>query len=195
MPYVEVWHVQDHSWLPYGQPIVAPAHATTVAMSPNARFVLIRRAGTNVVVVGDVSTGTSRTLDVGPTVADSAQFNSQSNRVVTTSEDGLVRVFDAATGGLVVSMPSGGGSVKQATFSNDGALVAGAGNDGRARIWNSTSGIPSLLLAGHAAPLSYVAFNHDDTRLATTSSNGSTRVWRIESAPNIALPPPVSTRM
>jgi WD40 repeat protein len=160
-------------------------------MSPNARFVLTRGAGTNAVLVADLSTGATPLLNVGPSVVDSAQFSHDSNRVVTASEDGLVRVFDAATASLVVSMPAGGGSVKQATFSTDGALVAGAGNDGRARIWNATSGIPSLLLAGHAAPLSYVAFNRDDTRLASSSSNGSTRVWRIESAPKIAVPPPV----
>src|SRR5262249_51392522 len=125
-PSIDVWHIQGQSPSEYAR-IAAPLGVTTVAISPNARFVLARAAGSNVVLVDNISTGSRHRLKVGAAVVDSAEFSRAGDRVVTAGEDSLVRIFNSASGALLASMPNSGGSVKQAVFSNDGALVAGAG--------------------------------------------------------------------
>ena len=101
-------------------------------------------------------------------------------RIVTTSEDGIARVYDTRTGQLSTTLATTSGSLKDAAFGDKGALVATAGTDGRARIWNATLGTLSPLVLGGSTPLASVAFNQGSTMLAT-GGVGIARVWRVGS--------------
>ena len=60
-------------------------------------------------------------------------FSPDGTRVVTGSEDGSARVFDATTG-TELSRQDHGGTVNAVAFSPDGTRVATSSEDGSARV-------------------------------------------------------------
>ena len=64
----------------------------------------------------------------------------EAKRVLTGSEDGTARLWDAATGQELVPAMKSGGAVSSATFSPDGTRVLTGSEDGTARLWDAATG-------------------------------------------------------
>jgi WD40 repeat protein/tRNA A-37 threonylcarbamoyl transferase component Bud32 len=87
-------------------------------------------------------------------------FSRDGQRVITVGEARVVRVWDAATGLELLSLPGHAAAVQAVAISGDGVRLATASRDGTARVWGS--GGPSLLaLAGHTSPIKGVALAGD----------------------------------
>jgi WD40 repeat protein len=102
-------------------------------------------------------------------------------RFATGSRDGKVKIWESATGRLLLTL-SGHAEVRSVSFSPDGTrLVTGSG-DRTAKVWDTASGQELFTLPGHTDLVSGVAFSLDGTRLATSSYDGTVRVYvlRIE---------------
>jgi WD40 repeat protein len=168
-------------------PLASVPGPKELVVGPGRKAVVIPSAGLAQVV--DLDTGPAFKLAGNAAPIDAAAFDSSGRHIVTASEDGLVRVYDAETGSLVLAVPTNGGAVKDATFSHNGAVIATATNDGRARLWNALGGYSYLQLAGDSAALHSVAFSPDDTSLVTTSDDGTSRVWTVEPNTKTAIPP------
>jgi WD40 repeat protein len=93
----------------------------------------------------------------------SATFSPDGSLVVTGSEDGMARVWDAKTGALVLALKGHTAAVHSATFSPDGSRVLTTSYDGTARIWDAKTG------AGVVALEKYTGMDHS----ATFSPDGS----------------------
>jgi WD40 repeat protein len=157
------------------QSIRTPASATGVSIDPSGMLVAIRRPTD--VILQRVGGGRSILRGSGAAI-NTAKFDASGDRIVTTSEDGIARVYDTRTRDLSTTLATTSGSLKDAVFGDKGALVATAGTDGRARIWNATLGTLSPLVLGGSTPLASVAFSQGSTMLAT-GGTGITRVWRV----------------
>ena len=70
----------------------------------------------------------------------SAAFSPDGTRVVTASDDGTARIWDAASGEELTPLRGHSGWVVSAAFSPDGTRVVTASYDGTARIWDAASG-------------------------------------------------------
>jgi len=86
---------------------------------------------------------------------NTAVFNPQGTQIVTSEDDGAVRIWDVASGSqLAVFGPTprpNPRAVNSAAFNSNGTEILTAGNDGVARLW-STSGampLPQLEQAAH----------------------------------------------
>jgi WD40 repeat protein len=117
-----------------------------------------------------------------------AEFSTDGQRIVTASEDGTARVWDAATSEPVSPPLKHDGAVRRAVFSRDGRRIATASDDFSAKVWDSATG---MLICGpltHASNVVCVAFSPDGTRIVTASWDQRASVWDSETGKEIVPP-------
>ncbi len=122
-------------------------------------------------------------------------FSPDGARLATTSADGTVRQWDAATG-REVEPPYDRhvGEVGAAAYSPDGHRIASAGTDRTIRVWQAAGRQDVAVLHGHTGNVSAVAFAPDGRRLASLSiergtgfaGDNTVRVWDVD--PRATLP-------
>jgi WD40 repeat protein len=107
-------------------------------------------------------------------------FSPADHLLVSSGEDGSVRLWDARTGDAVRTLVESGEPVEAVAISADGRRAAAAGHDGRISVFDAPSGqklhtlsIPTFWCLGLALS--------PDGRLAACSSTGQLSVWQVES--------------
>ncbi|KAI0044175.1 WD40 repeat-like protein [Auriscalpium vulgare] len=121
---------------------------------------------------------------------NSVCFSADGKRVVSGSDDGTIRVWDARTGQMVGGPFIGHTrAVRSVAFSLDGALVVSGSLDGTIRIWNAQTG---EMVAGpfteHTESVLSVAFSFDGGRVVSGSSDETIRIWHARSGKMVAGP-------
>ncbi len=116
----------------------------------------------------------------------SAAFSPDSTRLVTASDDGTTRVWNAADGQLIAELKGHTGDVNSAAFSPDGTRLVTASRDQTARVWNAADGSLIAELKGHTGDVNSAAFSPDGTRLVTASDDDTARIWNAADGSLIA---------
>ncbi|KAG8789767.1 hypothetical protein FRC12_013275 [Ceratobasidium sp. 428] len=103
-------------------------------------------------------------------------------RIVSGSEDGVVRVWDAETGDAVLGPLNGHSAyVTCVAFSLDGRWIASGSRDETIRVWNAETGEPRLdPLEGHTGEIRSVGFSPDGHRLVSSSRDDTLCVWEMK---------------
>ena len=105
-----------------------------------------------------------------------ASFSSDSQLLLTVSNDTAARVWDVATGSLVSTL-SQKGEVRAAAFGPGGNRVVTGSRDDTAAIWDARTGKLERTLVGHTSQVLAVAFSPQGDEVATGSVDGTARVW------------------
>jgi WD40 repeat protein len=91
--------------------------------------------------------------------------------------DPEVRVIDAASGRVVLTLVGHTDSVPCVAISPDGRRIATTSSDRTVKLWDSQTGQEVLTLRDHTASLMCVAFSPDGHRLVSGSIDRTARVW------------------
>jgi WD40 repeat protein len=108
----------------------------------------------------------------------SADVDRGETMLLTASEDGVVRVWDASSGALLRELRGHEGPVLSAAFSPDDRFIASGSMDRTVRIWRTDGSGDPLVLRGHAGGVTGVAWTPDGTGIVSASAYDATvRVW------------------
>jgi hypothetical protein len=124
-------------------------------------------------------------------VATSAQVSADGASVLSCHEDGVVKIWDSASGlvrARLTGQPTVG--VRFAAFHPDGKELVTAALDGSVAIWNAAGGEFLRLLCRHASgkPLRHAAFSRDGSLLVTASDDRTAQIWdAVSGAPQHIL--------
>jgi WD40 repeat protein len=99
--------------------------------------------------------------------------------IATVGGDGLLRLFDRATGATLLEERLGGGEPRSTQFSPDGRWLAAGTQEGQVLLWGIAASAvqPVRQLTGHAGPVTALAFRRDGQSLATADATGEIRLW------------------
>jgi len=106
--------------------------------------------------------------------------------VVTATDDGIARVWDAETGKGLTELRGQGRPVTSVAFSPAGDRVVTASNDGTARVWDVGTGKQIAQLDGDGGRVFSAAISPAGVRVVTASNDGTARVWDVGTGKPIA---------
>jgi WD40 repeat protein len=119
----------------------------------------------------------------------SAAFSPDGKRVVTASNDGTARLWDATTGQPIGEPLEGHAAVTSAAFSPDGKRIVTASKDNTASLWDAATGQQiGEPLKGHEDAVNSAAFSPDGKRIVTASQDDTARVWDAATGQKIGEP-------
>jgi WD40 repeat protein/serine/threonine protein kinase len=100
--------------------------------------------------------------------------------LATGSSDGLVNLWNLATGNEVRRLPKHSGVVKSVAFSPDGSLLVSGSYDGTMKLCVVVSGQEEIVRTiKHSGEVNSVAFSPDGALLASGSDDGTVRLWVV----------------
>ena len=111
------------------------------------------------------------------TTYNPAEISNDGEFFVTGSTDGIVRLWETATGRIVYEMNHGEG-INALSFSPNGDWVASAGEDHLVCIWSLQTGKLVRKLEGHQNEVMKVVVSPQGDRLVTASPDFTARIWQ-----------------
>jgi eukaryotic-like serine/threonine-protein kinase len=157
----------------------------TITFSPNGKLVA-GVSGSSWIMVWDAQTGLPRrTISVGGLSFSGGgdekrvAFSPDSERLVSGTYEGLVKVWNAETGEELVSIMGHTGAVRSVAFSPDGSRVVSAAGNNTVKMWDAVSGQELLSLKGSSAKFS------PDGKSLVGRFGGKTRVWDAQTGNEI----------
>jgi WD40 repeat protein/serine/threonine protein kinase len=107
----------------------------------------------------------------------SLAFSPDSRRLLTSSADGIARVWDAATGTRLHDLVGHASRVLCAVYSPDGKRIASGGDDSNVRIWDAETFDQVARLSGHEDYVYSLAWRADSQQLISGSGDNTVRIW------------------
>jgi WD40 repeat protein/tetratricopeptide (TPR) repeat protein len=112
-------------------------------------------------------------------------FDASGTLAITAGDDGMARVWDAATGRPAGPPLRHGAAVKFAALAPDGKHAVTCGTDGTFRIWEVATAAP-VYSAPLAVQFTGLAISADGAKVAVCGAAGRVRVWELPSGKDVS---------
>ena len=109
----------------------------------------------------------------------SVAFSHDGSQVVSGSEDGTVRIWNAATGEVEAELKGHTEWVMSVAFAQNGSQVVSGSSDNTVRIWNAATSEAEAELKGHTDEVKSVAFSQDGNQIVSGSYDNTVRIWNV----------------
>ena len=104
-------------------------------------------------------------------------FSPDGSRVVTASDDGTARLWDAKTGASLLTLMGHTNWVRAASFSPDGSRVVTASDDGTVRLWDAKTGLLLMTFADHQGAVTAGEFSPNGEQVVTAGADGVVYIY------------------
>ncbi|MBW3597416.1 MAG: WD40 repeat domain-containing protein, partial [Planctomycetes bacterium] len=162
-----LWDLSDAKF-PLAARFDSPAEIAAVAVNDDGSQVFT--GGADNVIRRWTAAGEESPAITGHTAAVNA-LAVRGELLVSGSQDGAVRVWNAETGAALRTI-SHGAPVIAVAISPDGSKIASASRDNSVKLWSAADGAALASLTGHTAPAARLRFRADGAQLLTTSTDG-----------------------
>jgi hypothetical protein len=107
------------------------------------------------------------------------RYNTAGTLFASAGVDGLVKIYDARTGGNRASLRGTKDCVMNVAFSQDDALMLASGNDSISRIWSLKTSRVMHTLVGHTAKIWAGTFTAQGNQVVTGSHDRTLKIWSV----------------
>ncbi len=156
--------------------------ALVLAFSTDGKRIYAGSDGDGYAIAWDVTTGEELFRFSGQSIVfgvDAIAASPDGTRLATGEFDTTVRVWDSATGTLLLTLFGHSSQVVSVAFSADSKFLASASEDGSVRLWDAETGKALLTLSGHTSGVLGAAFSPDGNKLYTSSRDGTVKIWDV----------------
>ena len=159
---------------------VTPGRLSAVTFDPDGNPVAAGESG-EVWILDRATATVKRSFAAHTTWIQDLEYSADGKRLVTAGrQDHTVKVWDAATGALQLTLAGHKNNVMRASFSPDGAWIATTGVDNTALVWSATTGELAWTFVGPAYTAEWSA---DGKQLFTTGIDGFIAVFALGEDP------------
>ncbi|HAG83780.1 MAG TPA: NTPase (NACHT family), partial [Cyanobacteria bacterium UBA12227] len=109
----------------------------------------------------------------------SVAFSPDSNLLATGGTDGMVRLWEAASGREILSCKGHTDWVRSVAFSPDGKTLASGSADQTIKLWDISTGECLNTFQEHTSRVYSLAFSPDGKTLASGSADQTVKLWNI----------------
>lgn len=115
-------------------------------------------------------------IDEKPIAIHAVAFSPNGKHLATASADGLIRIWEVASGKTVHSLKGHTGAVRCLAYSPDGTRLASGGVDATLRVWDPTAG-ELWKIEPHPETVAALAYSPGGKILASAGGEKTVRTW------------------
>ncbi|ETO14411.1 G-protein beta WD-40 repeats containing protein [Reticulomyxa filosa] len=115
----------------------------------------------------------------------SAQFSPDGTKIVSSSNDGVIRIWDFGSGKMVQILEGHNATVENAQFSPKGDMILSYSYDKTMRLWDVKSGKEIRKIEGQAWTSLSAQFSPDGLTFVSSFYDNSIRLWDVNSGKEI----------
>ena len=108
-----------------------------------------------------------------------ASFNPDASRVVCTSKDTLILIWDWANEKCIKTLEGHSDSIASVNYSLDGKKIVSGSRDKIIKIWDANTGQCLKTLEGHNKEVVHTEFNPDNNLILSVSLYGNIKIWDV----------------
>ncbi len=107
----------------------------------------------------------------------SASYSPDGTKIVSTSADNTIKIWDANTGSCLQTLIGHTDYVYSASFSPDGRKIVSASKDNSRKIWDANTGTCLQTLTGHTLPVLSASYSPHGTKIVSASFDKTIKIW------------------
>ena len=119
-----------------------------------------------------------QTLTGHTNYAYSASYSPDGRKIVSTSADRTIKIWDANTGSCLQTLTGHTYNVRSASYSPDGRKIVSASADNTIKIWDANTGKCLQTLKEHLYSVNSASFSPDGKNIVSASNDNTLKIWK-----------------